>query len=102
MQVCIYIHFWLPHIYLSAATRNHSYSKSLLTKEMASMWTSKSTVGPNFCSHDSPRFDYIARDTRAIGDNQNLSLTRYRVFPSFFAKKSIQSEAQSYQLGTGD
>ena len=27
-----------------------------------------------------PRFDYIARDTRAIGDHQNISLTRYGPF----------------------
>ena len=26
------------------------------------------------------RFDYIARDTRAIGDHQNISLTRYEPF----------------------
>jgi hypothetical protein len=41
------------------------------------MSTSKCTVVPKFGSHKSSRFDYIARDTRAIGDNQNVSLTRY-------------------------
>jgi len=64
MQVRTYIYLCLKHV---ASDCLSSDEKSFLFEIVANK-----TNGI-----DVDKFDYIARDTRAIGDNQNISLTRY-------------------------